>query len=136
MKIQDGPIIPGVRIGNIRLGIDKEELLRAAGEDYQEEFLEMGSIIKVENARFWIASDGKVDQIGVEGDFEGKYKGVIGLGSTLKDVKGLVGNYVEVYDTYEMEVDKGICFELEDVDEWEEWDELRAPIDHIYVFRV
>jgi hypothetical protein len=32
-----------------------------------------------------------------------------------------------------MEQDKGICFELEDVDDW---DELTAPIENIYVFRV
>jgi len=40
---------------------------------------------------------------------------------------------VEVGDTYEMENEKGICFELEDVDDWEE---LAAPIEFIYVFRV
>ena len=28
---------------------------------------------------------------------------------------------------------KGICFELEDI---EDWDQLKAPIDHIYVFRI
>lgn len=55
------------------------------------------------------------------------------MGSTLTDVKNSVGNYVNVYDTYEMETDKGICFELEDIDDW---DELKAPIEHIYVFRV
>ena len=27
-------------------------------------------------------------------------------------------NYVNVYDTYEMETDKGICFKLEDIDDW------------------
>lgn len=48
--------------------------------------------------------------------FKGKYKGIIGLGSTLKDVQQLVGNYVNVYDTYEMINDKGICFELADID--------------------
>lgn len=133
MKMQNGPIIPGSSIGNIKLGITKDELLKILGKDYQEQPLEMGEILEVENAKFWIASDGKVDQIGVGDDFKGKYKGVIGLGSTLKDVKKLVGSYVNVYDTYEMEVDKGICFELEDIDDW---DELTAPIEYIYVFRI
>jgi hypothetical protein len=41
-----------------------------------------------------------------------------GLGSTLTDVKNSVRNYVNVYDTYEMETDKGICFKLEDIDDW------------------
>lgn len=133
MKIEDGDIIPAVGIGNIRLNSTKEDLLKFLKGDFKERFREVDSIIEIENAKFWIANDGKVDQIGVEGDFRGKYKDAIGLGSTLKDVKNLVGNYVNVYDTYEMEVDKGICFELEDIDEW---DELEAPIDHIYVFRV
>ena len=62
--------------------------------------------------------------------FKGKYKGIIGLGSTLKDVQQLVGNYVNVYDTYEMINDKGICFELADIDNWSE---LTAPID-LYLF--
>lgn len=53
------------------------------------------------------------------------------MGSTLNDVKNLVGNYINVCDTYEMEADKGICFELKDIDDW---DELKAPIEHIYVF--
>lgn len=133
MKMKDGDIIPNFGIGEITLNSTREELLKVLKGDFKERFREDDSIIEIENAKFWISSDGKVDQIGVEGDFKGKYKNVIGLGSTLTDVKNLVGDYVNVYDTYEMEVDKGICFELEDIDDW---DELKAPIDHIYVFRV
>lgn len=133
MKIKDGEIIPGVGISNIRLNITKEELLNIIGKDFKERFREIDSVIEIENAKFWIASDGKVDQIGVEKDFKGKYKNLIGLGSTLTDVKRFVGNYVDVYGTYEMEDEKGICFELEDI---EDWDELKAPIEYIYVFRV
>lgn len=133
MKVQNGPIIPGVCIGNIKLGITQEELLEIIDRDYKEQPLEMGAILAIENAKFWIASDGKVDQIGVEKDFKGRYKGFIGLGSTLSDLKHYIGNYIQVYDTYELENEKGICFELEDVDNW---DELTAPINHIYVFRV
>lgn len=133
MKIQDGPIIPGIGISNIRLGITKQELLRIIGCSYQEQILEIGFIIAIENAKFWIAKDGKVDQIGVEKDFRGKYEELIGLGSSLNDLKQCIGDYVQVYDTYELKDIKGICFELGDMDDW---DELKAPIDHIYVFRV
>lgn len=132
MKIQNGPIIPGIGISNIKLGITKQELFEIIGHIYQEQSLEIGSIIQIENAKFWIASDGKVDQIGVEKDFKGKYENIIGLGSTLNDLKQYIGDYVQVYDTYELRDIKGICFELEDIDDW---DELKAPIDHIYVFR-
>jgi len=40
-----------------------------------------------------------------------------------------------VYDTYEIENESGVCFELEDIDEWEEWNELKAPIEFIYVYQ-
>ena len=133
MKIQNGSIIPGVGISNIKLGITKEKLLEFIGENYQEQPLEIGSLIVIENAKFWIADDGKVDQIGVEKDFGGKYEEIIGLGSTLNDLKRYIGDYVQVYDKYELKDIKGICFELEDIDDW---DELKAPIDHIYVFRI
>ena len=133
MKIKDGDIIPAVGISNIKLNFSREALLQLIGKDYKERIREDDSIIEIENAKFWISNDGKVDQIGVKGDFKGKYKNIIGLGSTLEDVKKYIGNYVNVYDTYEIEEDKGICFELEDIDDW---DELKSPIDHIYVFRV
>ena len=133
MKIQDGPIIPGVGIGNIKLNITKDQLIVLIGNDYKESLLGRGTRIEIENAKFWISEDGKIYQIGVEGDFKGKYKGIIGIGSALSEVKKFIGNYVQVYDTYEMENEEGICFELEDIDDW---DPLVAPIDHIYVFRI
>ena len=133
MKIENGPIIPGVRIGNVDLNITKNQLLEIIKNDYEEHFRENDLVIEIENAKFWIASDGKVDQIGVGGDFKGKYKNIIGIGSTLSDVKKFIGDYINIYDTYEMEAEKGICFELEDIDDW---DEQKAPIEYIYVFRV
>lgn len=133
MKIQDGDVLPGIGVGNIKLDITKEELIEIIGENYKQRPNGSGGVISVENASFWIADDGRVDQIGVGGDFKGKYKKKIGIGSTLKDVKEWIGNYKSVYSTYEVEQDKGICFELEDIDDW---DELTAPIEYIYVFRV
>jgi hypothetical protein len=65
MKIKDGEIIPRVGISNIKLGISREDLLNIIGCSYEERVREDDSIIKVENAKFWIANDGKVDQIGL-----------------------------------------------------------------------
>ena len=90
MKIQDGPIIPGVGIGNIKLNITKDQLIVLIGNDYKESLLGRGTRIEIENAKFWISEDGKIYQIGVEGDFKGKYKGIIGIGSALSDVKKLL----------------------------------------------
>ena len=135
MKLIEGEVIAGQRIGSIGLNITKDELINIIGNDYKILVQETCIIIEIENARFWISSDGKVDQIGVGKGFEGKYKNVIGLGSTLNEVKKYVGNYINVYDTFEIENESGICFELGDVEEWEEWNELKAPIEFIYVFR-
>ena len=56
---------------------------------------------------------------------------------TLTNVLKYIGNYKEVYDTYELEDIPGICFELEDVDEWDrdgDGEELAAPIEWIFVY--
>lgn len=133
MKIDNAPIIPGIGIGNIKLGITREQLLDIIGSDFEERFLESGSVIGVENAKFWIDENNCLSHIGVHKDFSGKYKEFIGIGSTLQDVKNYIGDYIEVYDAYEPEKERGISFELEDIDDW---DELTAPIEYIHVFRV
>lgn len=133
MKIKNGDICPGKSVADLTLGMSYQQVCKMFSDNCPIDSSYSVKVIKLDNAKLWFDKNDTLYQIGVEGDFRGKYKNAIGLGSTLKDVKNLVGNYVNVYDTYEMEVDKGICFELEDIDEW---DELEAPIDHIYVFRV
>lgn len=61
MKIKDGEIIPAVGIGNIRLNITKRELLKFLKGDFKERFREDDSIIEIENAKFWISNDGRLD---------------------------------------------------------------------------
>ena len=72
MKIDDGSIVPGVGIGNIKLDITREQLLNIIGSDFKERFRENDSVIEVENVRFWIAEDNCLDQIGVQKGFTGK----------------------------------------------------------------
>ncbi len=78
------------KYGRIKLNITKDQLIVLIGNDYKESLLGRGTRIEIENAKFWISEDGKIYQIGVEGDFKGKYKGIIGIGSTLSDVKKLL----------------------------------------------
>ena len=141
MKIKDGEIIPGVSIGEIRLDMTREELLSVIGSDYKETEDDV-SIIEVENAKFWVSKKyNRLNQIGVMKDFKGRYKNLtIEIGSTLKELTEHLGNYVEdEYGyTYEIENILGMCFELEDVEEFENWDEaetLAAPIERIFVYR-
>ncbi|MDR1699850.1 MAG: hypothetical protein LBR68_01495 [Lachnoclostridium sp.] len=135
MKIENGEILPGLSISNIRLGITKEELIELIGKDYEQNDSKYTTIITVENAGFWISAEKKrINQIGVWGDFQGKYKDIIGIGSTLEDVKKHIGEYDNEWDTYGVVNDKGICFELGDTEDDDKWDELTAPIEIIFVY--
>ena len=141
MKIKDGEIIPGESIGEIRLDMTREELLSVIGSDYMETEDDV-SIIEVENAEFWVSKKyNRLNQIGVMKDFKGRYKNLtIEIGSTLKELTEHLGNYVEdEYGyTYEIENIPGMCFELGDDEESEDWGEteiLSAPIEYIFVYR-
>jgi len=52
----------------------------------------------------------------------------------LLDVKQKFGNWKEGLDVYQIPQYEGICFELADNDEDEEWIQEIAPIESIYVF--
>ena len=60
MKIEDGDIIPAVGISNIKLNSTREEVLKLLQGDFKERFREDDSIIEIENAKLWIANDGKL----------------------------------------------------------------------------
>ena len=129
MKITNGEIIPGIGIGKFKLGMSRSEITSMFGSDYKERELGIGSQIITENALFWFCEN-SLTQIGVTKGFEGKYNN-IGIGSTLTDVKKYFGDYEYNCYTYNPICKKGICFELKDVDDWEE---LTAPIEWIFVF--
>lgn len=134
MKIENGEIIPGERIGRFNIGMSKEKLLSQIQHDYTEWNRGDGfCIVSIENAKFWVGVDQKVYQIGVRGEFKGKLDGKIGIGSTLREVKEKYGSYEQEKDTYGISDVGGVCFELEDVDEWEE---LTAPINWIFVYKI
>lgn len=137
--MKDGEIIPGKRIGNIELNISKEELLEIIGQQCSERKIGIGSVIESGNTKYWIGENGRLRQIGVGKGFAGKFQGKIGIGSTLQDIQNSVGEYVDNNDdlscTYGIKGVEGLCFDLKDVDDYEEeWDELTAPIEHIYVY--
>lgn len=136
--MRDGEIIPGKRIGDIELGISKEELLHMIEGQYTEVDLYGSFRIENGNVKYWINEEGKLDQIGVGEGFIGKLQDKIGIGSTLQDVQANMGEYDdsdELFCTYRIKGIEGFCFELKDVESCEEeWDELTAPIEYMYVF--
>lgn len=135
MKILDGEIHPGERIGQYRLGMNLEHIVGSLGNEYVKQEREDGiCIIVIDNAKFWFDSKKKLIQIGVGSGFGGKYNGKIGIGNTLDDVQKKVGIFYEESDDYLIQGIKGIAFELGDED-GNDWNELTAPIEWIYVYK-
>ena len=74
-------------------------------------------------------------QITVYGDFKGTFNDTIGIGSSLADVKEYIGDIktgeYDIVPTYELRDISGICFELKDEDNC---DEYKVPIDAISIY--
>lgn len=127
MRIIYGEIEPGIRIGKYLLGSTKEEILPRL-EDYK--VWERGDgfcIYSFDNFKLWFGVNNELEQIGVTKGFFGTYNSVR-IGTTMLDIKKIFGRYENDGDVYIIPGIAGICFELEDVDGW---DELTAPIEWI-----
>lgn len=134
MRIENGEIIPGIGIGDYKIGMKKIYVKKIIGKDFSERRQQMGgSVITIENAMIWFNSKGLIWQIGVTKGFKGTYCKNIAIGMTLEEITKIYGKYECVQDTYNIAGIEGMCFELEDIDEW---DELKAPIEWIYVYEV
>lgn len=131
MKIINGEIIPGLKIGRYLIGMCRSEI---EGLDFSEITDEDGSsIVKMENAILWFDIQKTLRQIAVTYPFADKYLGKIGLSNTMRDVKENFGEYITVEETYEIKGVQGMYFELGDTKEEDNWNELDAPIDWIFV---
>lgn len=136
MKIIEGRIFPGQGIGEFMLGSDEDAVLANIEGEYKRIEREKGiSLVIIENAKFWFDSNKQLFQIGVTVGFLSKYDNIIGIGDTLADVQEKVGPFYEENDDYLVQGIKGIAFELGDTNNLE-WDEMRAPIEWMYVYKV
>lgn len=132
MRIEVGDIIPGIGIGEYLLGMKKNSLLEKIGNDYSERRVGQDeSVIIIENAKIWLTKEGIVRQIAVTEGFSGSYKKCVTIGTTMQTIKDYFGAYEYVDYTYNILGVDGMCFELKDI---EEWNELTAPIEWIFVF--
>ena len=135
-KLKNGEIIPGKNIGMFYLGWSFNQLKTALNHKFEIEKRSRCFVVKTECIWFWL-DDGqeKVFQIRVQEPFEGKFLGEIGIGSTLLDVENKAGEWREELDVYILNNYKGICFELRDIDDFDDdWDELTALINAISVY--
>ena len=132
MKIINGKIEPGKRIGKYLLGSKKEEILDNV--DKALNVWERGDgfcIYTFENYKLWFDLQGCLYQIGVTKGFLDGFNNIC-IGSTMQDVINIYGSYENDDVEYLIPDIDGICFELEDVDDW---DELTAPIEWIFVYK-
>ena len=130
-----GEIEPGIRIGNYRIGTKKEEILSEIDGEYT--VWERGdgfSTYTFDNYKLWFDENGELQQIGVTYGFIGSYESVH-IGTTMKEIETNFGGYDNENDIYEISGVKGICFELGDMDDCDDWDELEAPIEWIFVYK-
>lgn len=132
-KIDNDEIIEGQRIGQFNIGDHYSKVKEECGDDCVVTELKNCKTITLGNGKLWFDLNGYLYQIGVFGNFCGKFRGVIGIQSTLTDVKKHIGEYQREFDTYILANCDGICFELEDIDDW---DEEKAPIEYIFVFKI
>lgn len=140
MRIEDGEIIPSVGIGDYTIGMEKKLLKKKLGKDFSERKQGGGrSVIALENAKIWFDSRGLSVQIGVTKGFKGSYQQNVKIGTTLKEIVKAYGKYEYIEYTYNIVGVDGICFELEEPDDWDEienMDELTLPIEWIYVYKI
>lgn len=128
----DYSIVNGERIGSFHLGWSIEKLKEELKEKYIQEELENHYTIKTSTMKFWVLKENKtVSQIMTFGQYKGQFINGIGIGTNLsqindKGIKWCKEDYVYTFPDY-----PGICFELEDIDEW---DESLAPIEFISIF--
>ena len=88
-------------------------------------------IYSFDNFKLWFGVNNELEQIEVTKGFFGTYNS-FRIGTTMLDIKKIFGRYENDGDVYIIPGIAGICFELEDVDGW---DELTAPIEWIFVYK-
>ncbi|MFB7817180.1 hypothetical protein NBRC13296_06720 [Paenibacillus chitinolyticus] len=126
-------IINGVSVGPYELGWGLQELKEKISiSGFVEEELDNHYTITTNTLKFWVEKEqGEITQITVSGEYEGKFLGKIGVGNRLSDLNDLDIKWIKEDYVYKLPDYPGICFELEDIDDW---DELLAPIEFISIY--
>ena len=132
-------IIAGKRIDTFEISMSIDILLERIKdigiENVDKKSIHQAMLVTCLPYRFWIDDDSKkITQITVSAGYEGKFLKTIGIGSTMRDVQSIAGDYYEDEDVYKLKNHKGICFELGDTNEDDSWDELDAPIEYISIY--
>src|SRR3989304_9780551 len=85
------PILPNKGAGGIKLGIRTKAIKELWGDPLSIEQIAIGKVHwEYQDVDLWFVSD-KLDQIGIQGFYEGKTKNNIGLMSTRTEVEKAYG---------------------------------------------
>ena len=137
--MQCGDILPEIGIGNIKLGMSRNDVEKIMFETIVQCLPEF-YILQGEDIKVWVnKSEDCVTQIMVFGAFEGKLMKEFGIGSHLPDIEQKLNETAkeECY-VYCFESLRGICFELEELEEdWDDidWFKSKSKISFISVFK-
>lgn len=145
--INNWEIYPNVGVENFSIldEYDKViEFLKSNNINYSIEKNRVFYSLNTGNIRVAFDKNKQIFAISVFNNFRGKIHNLIGLGSTLQDVKEKLGEYTEgfneIYPTYELKKFKGVEFKLSDEDKYDdindifEWNETVVPIVEITVW--
>lgn len=132
-------IVEAKQIGSFKIGMSLDTLMRKLKdigiEHVEVQNIYLATLITCLPYRFWVDDDSKeITQITVSSGYDGKFLNVIGIGSKMRDIQSVAGDFYSDQDVYKLKNYKGICFELGDTDEDDSWDELDAPIEYISVY--
>lgn len=140
MFLEKGKIEPGKRIGDFVINSKKVDNIIIAGKPIEKNVNKIGTCTYIyDNYMLWFDEQGLLKQVAVTKGFLDGFNG-IHIGSTVQDLLNRFGTYGvdEFYVIYYIPEIEGISFGIEDVgdEDDDEWDELAAPIEWIYVYRV
>ncbi|MEE3488754.1 MAG: hypothetical protein VZT48_11700 [Bulleidia sp.] len=127
-------IIPGKSIGNISFAMQKRDVLEHIG-DYTIKREKESLIVVGKEIMVWFSrSNGTIEQILAYNGYQGKFKGVQVIGSTLSELKKVTGcEWYENLDCYYFKGISGIGFELSDTYEGDDYNPELIPIETVFV---
>jgi len=114
--------VPGVSAAGITLGQRLEDLPRPNKTTHLTNL----DLLEFPSVTIWI-KEGTVHQIGVRSGYKGSLDGVVGIGSTVAEVAGNLGDVTEdEYDNLVVASRPGWCFETT---EWQNGHEVKYNFD-------
>lgn len=128
-------IVPGQRVDVVFLSDSMDEIVcKLSNYSMTWEELPLHRVLQAGPYKVWFdKATGKACQISVGKGFQGLFLSSVGIGGTLRALKNVAGSLRDENGAYHVDRYPGICFELEDVDDWAE---ETAPIEFITIFPV